>query len=1001
MRNRNRSSAGLFRLRSQSRPLPISVACQLRLESLENRWLPSTVTNLFDSGLGSLRDAIATTPNGGVVDFQPGLSGTITLSSGVLSVNKDLTITGPGAPEIAISGGGVQQVFYVSAGKTMNLTGLTIRQGKAAHGGGIQNFGTLAVSNCVITGNTTFDIAGGGAGIFNAGTMTVAGTTISANSTNGNGGGIFNTGTLYLTDDTVAGNSGIAGGGIANTGTLHTMNSTIAANTAGAGGYGGGLYASGSSAVHLINTIVATNTAAAGPDIQGAITTASHNLIGNGTGSSGIANGVDGNLVGTNNSPINPVLGVLQINGGSTPTMALLESSPAQDAGTNDDVPEFDQRGFNRIVNSEVDMGAYEHQVSTTATSLKASPEPSTVNHPVALTATVVGVAEGSNTPVGSVTFYDGDVVIGSRTLSNGSATLVTTTLSGGSHSLTAHYSGDIEGDHEFSPSDSTPLTHLVLKSDSLTAVASSPNPSIAFQKVTFTAFVTPMVTGSIQPTGTVTFFDSGKELATVELSSQSTATYETSKLTAGTHAITAEYHGDNNFNISVSVPHEQVVKPLVPVTTVASMLNPAKVDQYVTLNGGTFYPPDVDVPAPTGTVSFLDGDTVIATVPLNGATAAYTTSTLKVGKHTIAARYDGDGYYESVTSEPLTQVIRYITVFAVGGQPGHVLVYKPDNTLLTDFTPYGASFDDWINVAVGDISGDGYYDLVTGAGLGNPHVKVYDGKAIWTGAFDPTKADAFVHASFFPYALQFNVGSNVAVGDVNGDGYAELVTGANVGNPHVKVYNGKDIALGNFDPNASILAQWFPYALQFNVGAAVAVGDVTGDGLADVVTGANIGNPHVKVYNGATLTSGAYDPDGTSLLADWFAYGLNFNVGANVAVGDVEGNGYAAVITGASAGNPHVRIFDGKAIANHTFDKNNPSKNELDQFFAYDLQYNVGATVGAADFDEDGKAEVLTGASVGSPHYRAVKGGGGIIKPPALFEGLPADLKGGIAVGA
>jgi hypothetical protein len=180
-----------------------------------------------------------------------------------------------------------------------------------------------------------------------------------------------------------------------------------------------------------------------------------------------------------------------------------------------------------------------------------------------------------------------------------------------------------------------------------------------------------------------------------------------------------------------------------------------------------------------------------------------------------------------------------------------------------------------------------------------------------------------------------------------------------------------------------------------------VAAGDVNGDGFAEIVTGANVGNPHVKVYDGHDLIAGSYHPDSTSLLADWFAYGLNFNVGANVAVGDVKGNGYAAIITGASVGNPHVRVFDGQAFANDTFDEGNVSASEVDQFFAYDLNFNVGVNVGAADFDEDGKAEILTGASVGSPHYRAVKAGNGQIKPPALFEGLPPGFQGGIAVGA
>src|SRR5262249_46453910 len=70
--------------------------CRPRLEALEDRCLPSTVMNLADSGPGSLRDAIAGTPAGGTVDFQPGLSGTIALSTAELLIDKDLTIAGPG-----------------------------------------------------------------------------------------------------------------------------------------------------------------------------------------------------------------------------------------------------------------------------------------------------------------------------------------------------------------------------------------------------------------------------------------------------------------------------------------------------------------------------------------------------------------------------------------------------------------------------------------------------------------------------------------------------------------------------------------------------------------------------------------------------------------------------------------------------------------------------------------------------------------------------------------
>src|SRR6516162_3385348 len=101
---------------------------RLHLETLEGRCLPSTVTNLSDHDPGSLRDAITKTPSGGTVDFQPGLTGTIVLTSGELAISKDLTIEGPGADGITVSGNHACRVFDV-ANFTVAISGLTIADG--------------------------------------------------------------------------------------------------------------------------------------------------------------------------------------------------------------------------------------------------------------------------------------------------------------------------------------------------------------------------------------------------------------------------------------------------------------------------------------------------------------------------------------------------------------------------------------------------------------------------------------------------------------------------------------------------------------------------------------------------------------------------------------------------------------------------------------------------------------------------------------------------------
>src|SRR5262249_19808915 len=114
-----------------------------RLEGLEDRRLPSTVTNLAGTGPRSLREAIAATPPGRTVDFQEGLSGTMTLTSDTLTIAKDLTLQGPGADRITVSGNDAFTVFDIAPTFDVGISGLTVVKGLASRGGGISNRGLL------------------------------------------------------------------------------------------------------------------------------------------------------------------------------------------------------------------------------------------------------------------------------------------------------------------------------------------------------------------------------------------------------------------------------------------------------------------------------------------------------------------------------------------------------------------------------------------------------------------------------------------------------------------------------------------------------------------------------------------------------------------------------------------------------------------------------------------------------------------------------------------
>jgi Right handed beta helix region len=175
---------------SASKPRP---SFRPRLEVLEGRDVPSTltVTNNLDSGTGSLRAEIAAAKNGDTNVFAPSLNGqTITLTSGQL-----VTIQGPGAGQLTVSGNNTFRIFWVGAhARNVTLTGLTISNGAARNGGGIYNAGGLTVSDCTLSSNSTF--SGDGGGIYNAyrATLTVSGCTLSGNNSVGSGGGIYNAG---------------------------------------------------------------------------------------------------------------------------------------------------------------------------------------------------------------------------------------------------------------------------------------------------------------------------------------------------------------------------------------------------------------------------------------------------------------------------------------------------------------------------------------------------------------------------------------------------------------------------------------------------------------------------------------------------------------------------------------------------------------------------------------------------------------------------------------
>ncbi|HUB00638.1 MAG TPA: Ig-like domain repeat protein [Terracidiphilus sp.] len=630
----------------------------------------------------TLRDAIAKAGAAGDIDFESSLNGsTITLTSGALSITAatGVSIVGPGANHLSVSGGGSSGVFTVASGATATLYGLTITGGDnpAGNGGAIDNSGTLALLDSAVSGNSAAD--GGGIGNESGGWLAIAGSTVSGNTGSSVGGGIYNDSTLTMTESTVSGNTDSTGGGggiYQNSGVLTITDSTIAGNTDNGVG-GGGINVGGSSSLILYNSIVAGNTTAgSGANIVNSYTTEG-SVVG------GSTNATTSELGGTGAAI---TLSPLQLNGlnAALQTMIPLPGSAAICAGKTSNVPfgtTTDERGYplqptgGYCTAAEVDAGA----VQTNYTSIGFVQQPSNVN------------VSTDMSPAPTVQVVETDTLLTSNNTDAVNGVPITLTAAAGT--LTGGTATSAAGLATFDTLQISPAEMDDTLSTAAVTMGSLTLPSVTSSQFNVLGQVTQLiVTGPGSATVGVPFSVTvtAEDAADNTISAYAGTVHFTTSDGGNGVVLPANYtfvpgtdHGTHTFTNAVTLAtggNQSVtatdtatgsitgsapvtVNKATPTTTVTltSGASPSNVDQSLTFTA-TVTPPAGTVPI-AGSVAFSDNGGTIAACSspvtvvwdsgTDKATAMCATAALTANgsPHTISAVYSGDGGYNTSSS--------------------------------------------------------------------------------------------------------------------------------------------------------------------------------------------------------------------------------------------------------------------------------------------------------------------------------------------------------------
>lgn len=323
---------------------------------------------------------------------------------------------------------------------------------------------------------------------------------------------------------------------------------------------------------------------------------------------------------------------------------------------------------------------------------------------------------------------------------------------------------------------------------------------------------------------------------------------------------------------------------------------------------------------------------------------------TANTGSRVATGDINGDGFADIVAGTGPT------------GLPSQLKIYDGESgNPISNFFAFSTEYSGGVNVASGDVDGVDGDDVLVGAATGIARVRVIDASTNPAGEVDPS----LVSADFFAFPPSFTGGVTVASGDVNNDGQDDIITGAADGLAHVRVVDATQrdngMPSGEIDA-AALVGNFFAFGLGYSGGVNVASGDVNNDGFDDVIVGAANGIAHVRVIDGSRLDSIVGEVASDDLLADFFAFDTAYAGGVNVAAGDINGDGFDDIILGAATGLAHVRIVDASQVSLVEGDGTIATAGLLADFYAYDPTYTGGVFVAASPIPEPSSLAVVLG---------------------------------------